>query len=109
MGTDQAAREAKQCRYCYEPMDIRATVCPHCPRVVFRAMFRSELRVAVLKLLLLVFLGLTFSFWFDRYVGACTWVGKIVGKQLADGFEKALPAQSAFKAQPGHQAKPKAH
>jgi hypothetical protein len=114
MGTDQATRETKQCRFCYEPMDVRATVCPHCRRQVFRATLRSEVRRAVLKILVLVFVGLTFSFWFDALVVVCGWAAGIMTQHMFDGLPLPAHSQPAHKdhrtrqLQLVHRGKPKA-
>jgi hypothetical protein len=96
MGIEPAARNTRPCRYCFEPMDVRASFCPHCQRRTLGALLRGEVRsLALTGLFLLVALPLAFKV----IVYGC---GQI-GKHLMDG----LPV--AAQAQPAHKAPPKAH
>jgi hypothetical protein len=51
-----------------------------------------------LRLLLIVLLALTVPLWLHAYLGARAWAGKIMGKQLADGFAKTVQVPSAHQA-----------
>jgi hypothetical protein len=96
MVADQATRKTKPCKYCREPMDVQASVCPHCQRETLGSVIRGEVRTLVLQLLVLLVVvpvGILTIFWSLQYYG----------KHMFDGIK--LPAH----AQPAHQAKPKAH
>jgi hypothetical protein len=82
----EGQRQTRKCGQCYELMDVRARVCPHCRAGVFKFESQAQLR----RIVVVLVLALTTSLWFPPFIKVVTFFGGIFANQMVASMKTSL-------------------